>query len=68
MVGMTAEDVFELKGVADPRLSPDGRTAAFAVWSVDGDANEYRGSIWLATNSPSRQSPSQLPYAFTNRS
>src|SRR5439155_9194718 len=48
MVGMTAEDVFELKGVADPRLSPDGRTAAFAVWSVDGDANEYRGSIWLA--------------------
>ena len=48
MAGMTPEDVFELKGVADPRLSPDGRTAAFAVWSVDGESNEYRGAIWLA--------------------
>jgi dipeptidyl aminopeptidase/acylaminoacyl peptidase len=46
--GMEPSDVGELTGVADPRVSPDGRTAAYAVWHVDRDANLYRGAIWLA--------------------
>jgi dipeptidyl aminopeptidase/acylaminoacyl peptidase len=45
---MVPEDVFELAGVADPRVSPDGRTVAFSVARVDGKANEYRAAIWLA--------------------
>jgi dipeptidyl aminopeptidase/acylaminoacyl peptidase len=45
---MVPEDVYGLVGVADPRLSPDGATAACVVWSVDRDANEYRSAIWLA--------------------
>ena len=29
---MVPEDVYELTGVADPRLHPDGSTVAFVVW------------------------------------
>ena len=53
MSGMVPEDVFELTGVADPRLSPDGKTVAYVVGAVDAKANDYRGAIWLA---PSRSS------------
>jgi dipeptidyl aminopeptidase/acylaminoacyl peptidase len=45
---MVPEDVYELTGVSDPRLSPDGTTVAYVVDGVDGKANEYRGAIWLA--------------------
>src|SRR6266498_2642563 len=48
MPGMVPEDVYELTGVADPRLSPDGRTVAYTVWRTDKEANEYRSSIWFA--------------------
>jgi dipeptidyl aminopeptidase/acylaminoacyl peptidase len=48
MSGMVPEDVFELTGVADPRLSPDGETVAFVVGAVDAKSNDYRGAIWLA--------------------
>lgn len=48
MVGMVPEDIFELTGVSDPRVSPDGSTIAYVVWSVDRDENEYRSAIWLA--------------------
>ncbi len=48
MAGMVPEDVYELTGVADPRLSPDGMTVAYVVAAVDKDANEYRAAIWLA--------------------
>ena len=47
MTGMVPEDVYELTGVADPRLSPDGATVACVVGSVDKDANEYKAAIWL---------------------
>ena len=49
MTGMVPEDVFELTGVSDPRLSPDGRTVAYVVGHVDGKANEYRAAIWLSS-------------------
>jgi dipeptidyl aminopeptidase/acylaminoacyl peptidase len=45
---MVPEDVYQLTGVADPRVSPDGRTVAFSVWGIDRDLNEYRSAIWLA--------------------
>ena len=48
MTGMVPEDVYELTGVADPRLSPDGTTVAYVVGAVDKDANEYKAAIWLA--------------------
>ena len=48
MAGMQPRDVYALTGVADPRLSPDGRRVAYVVRGIDGDANEYSGAIWLA--------------------
>jgi len=50
MKGMQPEDVYELTGVSDPRLSPDGSTVAYVVWGIDKDKNEYRGAIWLAAS------------------
>ncbi len=44
---MRPEDVYELTGVADPRVSPDGTRVAYQVWSIDKDKNEYRGAIWI---------------------
>ncbi len=44
---MQPEDVYELTGVADPRLSPDGSRVAYQVWTIDREANEYRGAIWV---------------------
>lgn len=63
MTGMVPEDVYELTGVGDPRLSPDGSTVAYVVWRIDKDANEYGSAIWLAAvdgSSPPRQFTSGL--------
>jgi dipeptidyl aminopeptidase/acylaminoacyl peptidase len=49
-IGMQPEDVYELAGVSDPRLSPDGSTVAYVVWGIDKEKNEYRGAIWLAAS------------------
>jgi dipeptidyl aminopeptidase/acylaminoacyl peptidase len=48
MTGMVPKDVYELTGAGTPRLSPDGSTVAYVVATIDGAANEYRSSIWLA--------------------
>ncbi|MBN2203744.1 MAG: S9 family peptidase [Thermoleophilia bacterium] len=48
MTGMLPDDVYELTGVADPRISPDGTTVAYVVRGVDREANLYRSAIWLA--------------------
>ncbi len=55
MGGMVPEDVYELTGVSDPRLSPDGATVAYVVDRVDREANEYRGTVWLAAADGSRE-------------
>lgn len=48
MAGMSPSDVYELTGVSDPRVSPDGSTVAFVITWIDRDASEYRSNIWLA--------------------
>jgi dipeptidyl aminopeptidase/acylaminoacyl peptidase len=58
MAGMVPEDVYELTGASDPRLSPDGKTVAYSVYRVDKEASEYRGAVWLAAmdgSTPPRQ-------------
>jgi Tol biopolymer transport system component len=55
---MVPEDVYELTGAADPRLSPDGAAVAFVVWSIDREESEYRSAIWLVPvdgSAPPRQ-------------
>ena len=58
MTGMVPQDVYELTGVLDPRLSPDGAVVAYVVRRADEDANDYRSAIWLAAadgSEPPRQ-------------
>ena len=45
---MRPEDVYELVGVADPRISPDGSRVAYVVTGVDREANDYTAAIWVA--------------------
>src|SRR5215210_104282 len=55
---MQPQDVYALQGVSDPRLSPDGKTVAYVVWSIDEEASEYRGNVWFAAvdgSSPPRR-------------
>jgi dipeptidyl aminopeptidase/acylaminoacyl peptidase len=41
-------DIGRLVSVADPKVSPDGRTVAFVVTRVDLERNRYRSAVWLA--------------------
>jgi Tol biopolymer transport system component len=45
---MLPEDIYELVNAGDPRISPDGSRVAFVVTSIDREANEYWGGIWVA--------------------
>jgi dipeptidyl aminopeptidase/acylaminoacyl peptidase len=44
---MRPEDVYELTGVGDPRIHPDGNLVAYVVWWIDGETHDYRSAIWL---------------------
>jgi dipeptidyl aminopeptidase/acylaminoacyl peptidase len=44
---MRPEDVYELVGVSDPRISPDGRTCAYVVTTIDRDESKYVSAIWM---------------------
>jgi dipeptidyl aminopeptidase/acylaminoacyl peptidase len=44
----TIEDLYRVRGVAAPAISPDGRTVAFAVTTTDLPAVERRTNLWWA--------------------
>ncbi len=58
---MRPDDVYALTGVADPRISPDGRRVAYVVVSVDREQNRYRSAIWVAA-----LDGSEAPRRFTS--
>ena len=41
-------DIFSLKEVSDPRVSPDGRSVAYEVTSLEADRDESDTDIWMA--------------------
>jgi dipeptidyl aminopeptidase/acylaminoacyl peptidase len=43
------DDLFRFKRVSDPQLSPDGKTVAYVVGTVDLDKNSSSSAIWLAS-------------------
>src|SRR5262249_5412890 len=45
---MQTEDLFRFKRVADPQISPDGRTVAYALTTVDPENNRSSSNLWLA--------------------
>jgi dipeptidyl aminopeptidase/acylaminoacyl peptidase len=51
----TINDVLSLKRVNDPQISPDGRTVAFSVGTVDKAANKTITQIWTMNIDGSKQ-------------
>ncbi len=45
---MTLDDLFALRRVADPQISPDGKTVAYVLTTVDLAKNATVATIWLA--------------------
>ncbi len=45
------EDMFRIKRVSDPQLSPDGKWVAYVVTVVDKAANRTNSDIWLIPSS-----------------
>jgi dipeptidyl aminopeptidase/acylaminoacyl peptidase len=43
----TPEDIWKLKGVADPQLSPDGMWVAYVVSVTDFEENKRNSDIWI---------------------
>jgi dipeptidyl aminopeptidase/acylaminoacyl peptidase len=54
---ITAQDLYHIVSLSDPRFSPDGQWIAFTRTEIDQGANGYRSAIWLAAvdGSPTRQ-------------
>jgi dipeptidyl aminopeptidase/acylaminoacyl peptidase len=49
MGGMLPDDIYELRWVSDPRLTPDGHSVAFVDEIIDRSANAYRSRICVTT-------------------
>ena len=45
--GITAEDLYELKSVSDPKLSPDGKEAVYVVTEMDKEKNDYISNLFF---------------------
>ncbi|MBF6590217.1 MAG: S9 family peptidase [Ktedonobacterales bacterium] len=45
---LTPEDLYALRLVEDPQISPDGSRVAYVLMAVDREAQEYRRTIWVA--------------------
>jgi dipeptidyl aminopeptidase/acylaminoacyl peptidase len=58
--GITPEDYFSFVFLSDPRLSPDGKLAAYVVTTVDRKQNRRHSSIWMAATDGAR-----APWQFT---
>jgi dipeptidyl aminopeptidase/acylaminoacyl peptidase len=43
----TPEDIWKLKGVADPQVSPDGTWVAYVVSVTDFEENKRNSDIWI---------------------
>lgn len=46
-----SEDLFGLKIVSDPQISPDGTKIAYVETTLDRNTNEYHSRIWVVSSS-----------------
>ena len=44
---ITIEDLYKIKFLSRPCISPDGQYIAFVVTTIDDKKHEYRSSIWM---------------------
>ena len=58
MQKITIEDLYKLKWVSDPQVSPDGQLIAYVQKTVDpDDKTKYRNQIWVVNCDGSEASP-----------
>lgn len=48
---LISEDLFNLKAVSDPQISPDGSRIAYVETIMDRNTNQYKSRIWLVNTS-----------------
>jgi dipeptidyl aminopeptidase/acylaminoacyl peptidase len=48
---LTPEDLYALKQVEDPQISPDGGRIAYVLVEIDREAQEYHRRIWVVSAS-----------------
>jgi dipeptidyl aminopeptidase/acylaminoacyl peptidase len=63
---LAPDDIFQMKTVSDPRISPDGAWVAYTVTSLDREGDKLRSAVWMVswagdknvrlTNGPSSES------------
>ncbi len=46
---ITIEDLYQMKFLSRPRISPDGKQVAYVVTTIDEHKHEYRSAIWLSS-------------------
>ncbi len=46
---ITIEDLYSMKFLSRPRISPDGQQVAFVVTRIDDRKHEYRSALWLSS-------------------
>src|SRR5437879_4964767 len=48
MRSITIEDLYSIKFLSRPQISPDGQSVAYIVTTIDEHKHEYRSAIWVA--------------------
>ena len=56
---MTFDDLAAMQRVAEPQISPDGRSVVYTVGATEMDANRIAHNIWMVSTAPGSQ-PRQL--------
>jgi dipeptidyl aminopeptidase/acylaminoacyl peptidase len=56
---LVPEDLYRLRWVNDPQISPDGQTIAYVLKTIDRETNTYRTAIWVtpAAGGPGKEHP-----------
>lgn len=47
--GLRPSDVYRLKSISDPRVSPDGKWVSYAVTSVDSAKDKRNSDLWMTS-------------------
>lgn len=45
---MKVDDLFQIRRIADPQISPDGKQVVFVVTTVNLEGNSTSSNLWLA--------------------
>src|SRR5260370_12036518 len=57
---ISIEDLYRLRPVSKPCISPDGQRVAFVVTTIDERKYDYRSSTWLVPTAAAYANPSTL--------